>query len=247
MTTILITNDDGIHSDGLQTLREALTPLGRTIVVAPDRDNSAVSHSLTMSRPLHLRQIATDTYTVDGTPTDCVILALGQILDKRPDLLVSGINAGPNLGDDISYSGTVSAAMEGTIYGVTSMAVSLAGEEPRDYTVAGKIAHDIGRRILQNPLPPGTLVNMNVPGGNSHKGIRITRQGRRLWENAIQKTKDPWGRTRYWIGGGTPVKESGEDTDVKAIHDGYVSITPIHLDLTHHEGIHHLKSLWFHN
>lgn len=244
MKTILITNDDGIHSNGLRTLRESLQPLGRTIVVAPDRDNSAVSHSLTMSRPLNIREIAKDTYTVDGTPTDCVILALGQILKKKPDLLASGINAGPNLGDDISYSGTVSAAMEGTIYGVTSMAVSLAAEEPRDYTVAGKMARDIAGRLLQKPLPSGTLVNMNIPGGAPPKGIRITRQGRRLWENAIQKTRDPWGRTRYWIGGGTPVRESGEDTDVKAIHDGYVSITPIHLDLTHHEGIQNLESLW---
>ncbi|WP_136796219.1 MULTISPECIES: 5'/3'-nucleotidase SurE [Desulfosediminicola] len=244
MTTILITNDDGIHSNGLYALRESLNPLGRTIVVAPDRDNSAVSHSLTMSRPLNLREIAPDTYTVDGTPTDCVILALGRILNEKPDLLVSGINRGANLGDDISYSGTVSAAMEGTIYGVASMALSLAAEEPRDYTLAGRMAHDIAIKILQNPLPAGTLVNINVPGGDSHNGIRITRQGKRLWENAIQKTKDPWGRTRYWIGGGTPVKESGEDTDVKAIHDGYVSITPIHLDLTHHEGIRHLESLW---
>ena len=157
---------------------------------------------------------------------------------------VAWINRGANLGDDISYSGTVSAAMEGTIYGVASMALSLAAEEPRDYTLAGRMAHDIAIKILQNPLPAGTLVNINVPGGDSHNGIRITRQGKRLWENAIQKTKDPWGRTRYWIGGGTPVKESGEDTDVKAIHDGYVSITPIHLDLTHHEGIRHLESLW---
>lgn len=244
MRTILLTNDDGIHSEGLQTLRQAMSSLGRTIVVAPDRDNSAVSHSLTMGRPLHVREIAEDTYTIDGTPTDCVILALGRLLDHKPDLLVSGINAGPNLGDDISYSGTVSAAMEGTIYGVPSMAISLAGEEPLEFKGAGKIARKVAAKILDDVLPLNTLVNINIPAGETHKGIKITRQGRRLWENAIQETRDPWGRKRYWIGGGTPVKESGEDTDVKAVHDGYVSITPIHLDLTNHAGIAHLKELW---
>lgn len=244
MRTILVTNDDGIHGPGLLLLRQALSPLGRTIVVAPDRDNSAVSHSLTMTRPLQVREIGEDTYTVDGTPTDCVILALGKILDRKPDLLVSGINAGPNLGDDISYSGTVSAALEGTVYGVPSMAISLAGEAPLDYTLAAELARKMAAKILDHVLPHNTLINMNVPAGNSHKGIRITRQGRRLWENAIQETEDPWGRKRYWIGGGTPVKDSGEDTDVRAIHDGYVSVTPIHLDLTNHSGISHLRKNW---
>lgn len=244
MTTILVTNDDGIHSQGLQILRQHLAPLGRIIVVAPDRDNSAVSHSLTMSRPLHVREIAEDTYTVDGTPTDCVILALGKVLDVRPDLLVSGINAGSNIGDDISYSGTVSAAKEGTIYGIPSMAVSLAGEAPYDFTVAGELSKKMAARILDDVLPHNTLINMNVPAGLYPKGIRITRQGRRLWENAIQETEDPWGRKRYWIGGGTPVRDATEDTDVHAIHDGYVSITPIHLDLTNHSGLNHLKKEW---
>lgn len=244
MRTILVTNDDGIHSQGLEVLRQAMAPLGRTIVVSPDRDNSAVSHSLTMTRPLQLRKIAEDTYTVDGTPTDCVILALGKILDQRPDLLVSGINSGPNIGDDISYSGTVSAAMEGTIYGVPSMAISLAGESPLDYTIAGELSRKMAAKILDNVLPHNTLINMNIPAGNSYKGIRITRQGRRLWENAIQETEDPWNRKRYWIGGGTPVKESGEDTDVRAIYEGYVSVTPIHLDLTNHSGISHLRDNW---
>lgn len=244
MTTILVTNDDGIHSQGIKILRQALEPLGRIIVVAPDRDNSAVSHSLTMTRPLHVRKIEEDTYTIDGTPTDCVILALGKILDERPDLLVSGINAGSNIGDDISYSGTVSAAMEGTIYGIQSLAVSLAGEQPYDFSIAGELSKKMAARILDDVLPHNTLINMNVPPGDTHKGIRITRQGRRLWENAIQETDDPWGRKRYWIGGGTPVRDASEDTDVHAIHDGYVSITPIHLDLTNHSGLSHLKKEW---
>ncbi len=244
MRTILVTNDDGIHSKGLDVLRQAMSSLGRTVVVAPDRDNSAVSHSLTMSRPLQVREIAEDTYTVDGTPTDCVILALGKILDQKPDLLVSGINAGPNIGDDISYSGTVSAAMEGTMYSVPSMAISLAGESPHDYTVAGELARKMAAKILDTILPLNTLINMNVPAGKSYKGIRITRQGRRLWENAIQETEDPWSRKRYWIGGGTTVRDSGEDTDVWAIHKGYVSVTPIHLDLTNHSGINFLNENW---
>jgi len=213
-------------------------------VVAPDRDNSAVSHSLTMNRPLQVREIAEDAYTVDGTPTDCVVLALGRILGARPELLVSGINAGPNLGDDISYSGTVSAAMEGTMYGIPSLAVSLAGEPPLDFSLAGDLARKMSAKILDNILPINTLINMNIPAGPDFRGIRITRQGRRLWENAIQETEDPWGRRRYWIGGGTPVKDSGEDTDVQAVHDGYVSITPIHLDLTNHSGIDHIRQNW---
>lgn len=244
MYTILVTNDDGIHSEGLQVLRHSLASLGRTVVVAPDRDNSAVSHSLTMTRPLQVREIAEDTFTVDGTPADCVVLALGKILDSRPDLLISGINAGSNLGDDISYSGTVSAAMEGTMYSIPSMAVSLAGYPPFDFSLTGELARKMAAKILDNILPPNTLINMNVPTGDSYRGIRITRQGRKLWENAIQETEDPWGRKRYWIGGGTSVKESGEDTDVKAINDGYVSVTPIHLDLTNHSGISHLKKNW---
>ncbi len=244
MRTIVVTNDDGIHSAGLEALRKSVSEFGRIIVVAPDRDNSAVSHSLTMNRPLKINQIEPDTYTVDGTPTDCVILVLGQILDEKPDLLVSGINSGPNIGDDISYSGTVSAAMEGTMYGIPSMAVSLAGESPLDYTVAKKIARETAIKIMNNELPPKTLINLNIPDGSHIKGVKITRQGRRLWENSIMQTNDPWGRPRYWIGGGTPVKDSSMDTDVKAIQEGYVSITPIHLDLTNHNSIELLKNKW---
>lgn len=244
MRTILVTNDDGIHSQGLEALRQAVAPLGRTIVVAPDRDNSAVSHSLTMSRPLQVKTISEDSYTVDGTPTDCVILALGKILTHKPDLLVSGINAGPNIGDDISYSGTVSAAMEGTMYSIPSMAVSLAGEPPYDYAVAAELAKKMAAKILDSMLPHNTLINMNVPAGKKYKGIRITRQGRRLWENAIQETEDPWNRKRYWIGGGTPVKDLGDDTDVRAIQEGFVSVTPIHLDLTNHSGLDYLNRNW---
>ena len=244
MITILLTNDDGIQSPGLTALREAAAEIGKTVVVAPDRDNSAVSHSLTMSRPLRLKELSDDTYSLDGTPTDCVIVALSKVLERKPDLLISGINAGPNLGDDIAYSGTVSAAVEGTMYGIPSLAVSLAGEAPYQYMLAQAIIKQLVRKVLKNPLPPDTLININIPAGHNFKGIRITRQGRRLWENAIQETFDPWGRTHYWIGGGTPRIDSSADTDVRALHEGYVSVTPIHLDLTNHAGVEMLRANW---
>jgi len=244
MKTILITNDDGIHSPGIEALQQSLSGLGKTIVIAPDRDNSAVSHSLTMNRPLKVVRLRENFYTIDGTPTDCVAVGLKKILTARPDLLVSGINAGANLGDDISYSGTVSAAIEGTMYGIPSMAISVGGEPPYDYRAAMQIAICLARKILRNSLPGDTLLNINVPSGSNFKKIRVTRQGRRLWEDSIHETLDPRGAKHYWIGGGTPVTDPGEDTDVHAFADGNVSITPIQLDLTNHAGIAYLKEKW---
>jgi 5'-nucleotidase len=244
MPLILLTNDDGINSPGLADLHKAVSSLGQVVIVAPDRDNSAVSHSLTMHRPLMVQKRGESVYALDGTPTDCVSIALGKILTKRPDLLISGINSGPNLGDDISYSGTVSAAVEGTMYSIPSMAVSLAGEPPYDFAPAGKAAAKLAAMILARGLPENTLINVNVPGNTTIKGTKVTRQGRRLWENSIQETFDPRGRRHYWIGGGTPVRDSAEDTDVHAILSGCISITPIHLDLTNHEGVFHLRDDW---
>jgi len=244
MKTILITNDDGIHSPGIKALQSALASLGNTVVIAPDRDNSAVSHSLTMNRPLKVHKLADKIYTVDGTPTDCVALGLKKILTTPPDLLVSGINGGVNLGDDISYSGTVSAAIEGTMYGIPSMALSVGGEPPYDYRAAEQVARCMALKIFANSLPENTLLNINVPSGSAYGRIQVTRQGRRLWENAIQETLDPRGTKHYWIGGGTPVADSGEDTDVHAFASGNVSITPIQLDLTNHAGITYLKEQW---
>lgn len=241
MRTILITNDDGIHSPGLQALGDCLAPLGRVITVAPDRDNSAISHALTMNRPLRLTQLDQDIYTLDGTPTDCVSLALGKILDHAPDLLVSGINSGPNIGDDITYSGTVSAAIEGTMYAVPSMAVSMAGEPPLDYDKGDAIIRDLASKVIDYGLPANTLMNINIPKDSVLKGIRITRQGRRIWKQAVKEVSDPRGRIHYWIGGGTPLLDSGKDTDVRAISEGFVSISPIHLDLTNHEGISYFR------
>ena len=241
---IMVTNDDGIDSPGILALRDAMNAVGRTIVVAPERDNSAVSHALTMSRPLRIRRRDQDTYTLDGTPTDCVVIGLGKLLETKPDLLVSGINPGPNLGDDISYSGTVSAAIEATMYGIPSVAFSLAGEPPYDYSLAMRIAIMLAEAVLANGLPANTLLNINIPAGKACTGMEITRQGRRLWENSIQETFDPWGRRHYWIGGGTPLRDHGEDTDVAAIRNGLVSITPIHLDLTNHTGLQLLRNTW---
>jgi 5'-nucleotidase len=242
MPLILITNDDGIHSPGLQLLASALAHLAHCVVVAPDRDNSAVSHSLTMNRPLKVTKVQDDRYSLDGTPTDCVAIALKKILKHPPDLLVSGINPGPNLGDDIAYSGTVSAAVEGTMYGIPSLAVSLAGDHPYDFTVAGQVAAWLAGIILKQGLPESTLLNANIPADETIRGVKVTRQGRRLWENAIQETFDPWGRKHYWIGGGTPRLDPNEDTDANAISAGYISVTPIHLDLTNHAGLDYLRN-----
>ena len=244
MTTILITNDDGIHSAGIKALQKALQPLGKTIVIAPERDNSAVSHSLTMHRPLKVQQIEKEMYSVDGTPTDCVAIGLKKILSKPPDLLVSGINAGANLGDDISYSGTVSAAIEATMYGIPAIAISVGGPSPLQFGGAMQVAACMAKKVLENKLPEKTLLNINVPGGETYNTIQITKQGRRLWENAIQETLDPWGNKRYWIGGGTPLADPERDTDVYVFAAGNVSITPIQLDLTNHAGITYIQNTW---
>lgn len=244
MTTILITNDDGIHSLGIKALQEALQPLGKIIVIAPERDNSAVSHSLTMHRPLKVQQLEEQIYSVDGTPTDCVAIGLKKILSKPPDLLVSGINAGANLGDDISYSGTVSAAIEATMYGIPSIAISVGGPPPLQFGGAMQVAACMAKKVLENKLPEKTLLNINVPSGEIYNTIQITKQGRRLWQDAIQETLDPWGNKRYWIGGGTSLADPEQDTDVYVFSAGNVSITPIQLDLTNHAGITFIQNTW---
>ena len=241
MHTILLTNDDGIHSPGLKALKESLSALGKIVIVAPDRDNSAIAHALTMHRPLRLTELDEDVYTLDGTPTDCVAIALGKIFERAPDLLVSGINSGPNIGDDITYSGTVSAAIEGTMYAVPSMAVSLAGEPPLDYGKAELLIRQLAQRVIAHGLPASTLMNVNIPAASELRGVKITRQGRRIWKQAVQEVADPRGRIHYWIGGGTPLLDSGKDTDVWALGEGFVTISPIHLDLTNHEGISYFR------
>lgn len=246
MSYILVTNDDGVYATGIRALHDAVCHLGQAVIVAPERDKSAVSHALTMNRPLHVRKLEPDVYTLDGTPTDCVTLGMNKVLPEKPALLVSGINPGPNLGDDISYSGTVSAAIEGTMYGIPSLAFSLAGEPPFDFETASGVAWKLATMALQFGLPEKTLLNINIPQLKPEgiKGIRFTRQGRRIYKDAIQETYDPWGRKHYWIGGGTVHWSGGEETDDQALNEGYISITPIQLDLTNHEGRTFLEEHW---
>ncbi len=243
---ILVTNDDGVHAPGVRALFEAVSPLGRAVLVAPERDNSAVSHSLTMNRPLQVKELEDEVYTLDGTPTDCVTIGMRKILSTPPTLLVSGINPGTNLGDDISYSGTVSAAIEGTMYDVPSLAFSLAGDSPHDFSVAAGVAWKLASMALAFGLPAGTLLNVNIPDlpAEAIKGIRFTVQGRRIYKDAIQETFDPWGRKHYWIGGGTVHWRGGRDTDEHAVRNGYISVTPIQLDLTNHSGLDFLETEW---
>lgn len=249
MSIILVTNDDGVHAPGLKILHEAMRAHGRPITIAPERDNSAVSHSLTMNRPLRVKELGADIYAIDGTPTDCITIGVGKVLTERPALVVSGINPGGNLGDDVTYSGTVSAAVEGTMLGIPSLAISLAGEEPFCYETAAAFASRLAAHVLANPLPRDTLLNVNVPNVMPDKinGVQFTRQGRRIYDGAIKETLDPWGRKHYWIGGGTPSWDEDEETDGRVVLANRISITPIHLDLTNHEALAYLRRHWSKN
>ena len=248
MNRILVTNDDGIHAPGLQLLFSKVQKLGSPVIIAPDRDNSAASHSLTMNRPLRVRELDEDIYSIDGTPTDCVTIGVGKILPMKPDLLISGINPGANLGDDVSYSGTVSAAIEATMLGIPSIAISLAlsDDEPLYYETAADFGVKLAALILKKGLPKDTLLNVNVPNTTPDGigGVAFTRRGRRLYDDAIKETYDPWGRKHYWIGGGTPSFDAGEDTDSAAISVNKISITPMHLDPTNHEALRFLQKNW---
>ena len=249
MKHILITNDDGIYAPGLKILFRHSQELGKTVIIAPEHDNSAASHSLTMNRPLYVKEIDANSYTINGTPTDCVTIGIGKILSQKPNLVISGINPGPNLGDDVSYSGTVSAAIESTMLGIPSIAISLAAEsEPVHYETAAVFIVRLAKIILENGLPRDTLLNVNVPNTTPDKinGIAFTRRGRRLYEDAIKETFDPWGRKHYWIGGGTPSFDAGEDTDSAAISVNKISITPMHLDPTNYEALTLLQKEWSH-
>jgi 5'-nucleotidase len=243
---ILVTNDDGVYSKGILDLFRAIQTIGKAVIVAPDREKSAVSHSLTLHRPLKIEKIEQDIYALNGTPTDCVTIAVSKVLQSKPDLVLSGINRGGNLGDDITYSGTVSAAIEGTILGIPSMAVSLAGEKDYRFSTASKYAKKIAQMILDEGLPDDTLLNVNVPNvpAGEINGAFFTRQGKRIYDNAVQEMLDPRGAKHYWIGGGIPLWKEGIDTDFYAVKKGYVSITPIHLDLTNFDALDLLKNGW---
>ena len=243
--SILLSNDDGISSEGIAALQDVLAGLDEIWVVAPDRDQSAVSHSLTLQRPLRIEPLGPRRFTVDGTPTDCVNLAINGILPQRPRLMVSGINRGANLGDDITYSGTVSAAMEATLLGVPAIAVSLVGREPFDFTSAAAFTRELAATVLRERLPPDTLLNVNVPAGQAHqiKGYALTRQGKRRYGDAIVEKVDPRGKKYYWIGGDQLDFVDDEGTDFTAVQRGLISVTPLHLDLTNYTSLKQLQTL----
>lgn len=236
---ILLSNDDGILAKGLSVLERACEPLGDLYVVAPDREQSATSHSLTLHHPLRPVQLGERRWQVDGTPTDCVMLACEALLDQRPDFVISGINHGPNMGEDVLYSGTVAAAMEGLALGIPSIAVSFAGSILRADALLDTQVEMLGtllKTLISLPaFPRDTLLNVNLPGvaADQVKGYRLTRLGRRVFSDSITRMKDPWGREILWIGGGSVEWSGPDDSDFRAVHDGYVSVTPLHLDLTH--------------
>ncbi len=241
---LLVTNDDGIHSQGILILAKALREVGHVFVVAPDREESAIAHSLTLHRPLRVEKIKRNFYAVDGTPADCVHLGVNALLPRRPELVVSGINKGGNLGDDVTYSGTVSAAFEGTLLGIPSFAISLVSRSHFKFEGAARFAVRMARHILRHGLPKDVLLNINVPNLDEDeiRSYRITRQGRWVHNGSgvIEKT-DPRGRKYYWIGSGQFIFDEKKDTDFEAVSRGFISVTPLHLDLTHYGSICLLK------
>lgn len=234
MSLILVTNDDGYRSGGITALAEALGTIGDVTIVAPVEEASAIGHALTLRRPLRLEHISERVYAVDGTPTDCVNLAVSQVIHRLPDLVVSGINKGWNLGDDVTYSGTVAGAMEGALLGVPGIAVSLkATRDAYDFRFAAQAAATLADAMLKKPLPSRTFLNVNVPGGQP-KGYRVTVQAKRNHVTSIDERHDPKGRAYYWIEEGENEWHPHDRSDYQAVRDGYVSITPLHPDLTAH-------------
>ncbi len=242
---ILVCNDDGIHSEGLAALAAALDEVGEVWVVGPDRERSAASHSLTLHRPLRVTQLGPRRFTVDGTPTDCVNLAIQGVVPRRPRLVMAGINKGANLGEDITYSGTVSAAMEGTLLGVPSIALSRAGRDGFEFGDAAAFGRALANHVLDHGLPRDTLLNVNVPDrpAGAVTEFAFTRQGRRRYGNPIVEKSDPRGRKYYWIGSDEFEFIEEEGTDCAAVARGIISITPIHLDLTNYASFGELRTV----
>lgn len=238
---IFLTNDDGFFAEGIEALSRNLKDLGRIYVVAPDRERSTSSLSLTLRRPLRVKKIKTNTYAVDGTPADCVYIALKKLLPQKPSLLISGINKGPNLGQqDISYSGTVAAAIQGTFLQIPSMAVSLLSDKNHQYSYdfSAKIVKSIAMKLLENKLPEKMTLNINFPPP-PFKGIKLTKLGQKRYNPEIIEKKDPSKDSYYWIGPGNPKAEGAKNSDVMVVKEGYISITPLHTDLTNYKTIQH--------
>ncbi len=237
---ILVTNDDGVDSEGLLALKRALSGVGDTVVIAPNHNWSAAGHTKTMHKPLRVTRVTMADgdmgYSSDGTPSDCVALAMLGLAGERPDLVVSGINKGANLGGDVTYSGTVAAAMESVVNGVPAIAVSQSHPRSGDFDLAARFAARLAAAVLANGLDSGVLLNVNVPGvpAAEIRGVLVTRLGKRIYRDTLIERQDPFGRAYYWIGGDEPTGDAEEGTDIWAIANNYISVTPIHLDLTNY-------------
>lgn len=241
---ILLSNDDGIRSEGLRALYEALKDFADVTVVAPDRERSAVGRALTLHRPLRCEKVEENWYAVDGTPTSCVYIGIHAIMKEKPDMVLGGINRGPNLGEDITYSGTVSIAMEGALLGIPSVAFSLATFKDFLWESAAKWAVRITKKVYERGIPKGCCLNVNIPNlpYGEVKGVKVTRQGKKAYTEKVEERRDPWGRVYYWIGGEEPNWKAEPGTDYWAVKNGFVSITPIHLDLTDYRALKELKN-----
>lgn len=248
---ILCSNDDGIFAHGLEVLVSAARHFGDVTVVAPDREQSATSHSLTLHHPVRPVKVGPDRYQVDGTPTDCVMLGVEALMPRKPDFVLSGVNHGQNMGEDVLYSGTVAAAMEGLVLGVPSVAFSFAGGDMRaDPERLGQLTEPltrlIGHLVSLRTFPKDTLFNVNFPPipPDQFRGVKLTRLGRRVFSNSIKPMQDPWGRPIYWIGAGSMSWTGDDDADYRAVADGYISVTPLHLDLTHRSILESADDWW---
>jgi 5'-nucleotidase len=236
---ILLSNDDGYRAEGLRCLASHLRDLAEIVIVAPERNCSGASNSLTLESPLRLTEVGPDFYFVNGTPTDCVHLALTGLLDEEPDMVISGINHGANLGDDVLYSGTVAAAMEGRFLGLPTLAISMVADGDGHYETAGRVARELLSRVLADPLPPTTILNVNVPDVpyEALAGIEATRLGHRHKAEPVIRSADPRGRQIFWVGMAGAGQDAGPGTDFNAIERHRVAVTPLKVDLTRHEDI----------
>jgi 5'-nucleotidase len=241
---ILVSNDDGILARGLAMLADVCRAVGQVTVVAPDREQSGTSHSLTLHRPLRATRRDDGTFQVDGTPTDCVLLALSKLMPDEPHFVISGINHGPNMGEDVLYSGTVAAAFEGLVAGIPSIAISFAGEIELLESHRPRLERLLRHLVQVQDFPEQTLLNINLPAvpGDQVKGIKVTHLGSRVFHEEIAQMKDPWGKDIHWIGGGHVTWSGGADSDFRATGDGYISVTPLHMDMTNYRLIEVVQS-----
>jgi 5'-nucleotidase len=243
MPRILVTNDDGVHAEGIKALADAVAHLGDITVVAPIQEASAIGHALTLRRPLRIETVSDDVFAVDGTPTDCVNIAITHILKGKPDLILSGINKGYNLGDDVTYSGTVSGALEGALLLIPSIAISAERvRDESDFAPAASAAAMVTEAVLEKGMPKFTLLNINVPSGKN-KGFRVTVQARRNHVTVVSERMDPRHRAYYWIEEGLNEWEPHDRSDYQAVRDGYISITPLQPDMTAHEALQYVEDL----